>query len=104
MAAPVAEGTIITAVTLEDAGTAVWQFSSSYSGDSLCLALSVNDGAGGWVSPDSVDAQTEMSIRAFYSEVSLNLLSTWRLLTPIDGLTFAGRPLEVPQGGGMSAG
>ena len=77
-------------------------FSSAYSGDSVCLALMVNDGAGGWVSPDSVDAPTEMSIRAFYSGVSLNLSSTWRLLTEIEGLTFAGGPLEVPQGGEMS--
>ena len=99
---PPAPRTIITGVMLEDSGTVIWQFSSTYSGDSACAALTVNDGTSGWVSPDSVDAPDEMSIRGFYSGVVLNLSSTWRVLVPIEGVTFAGGPLAVPRGGGIS--
>ena len=94
--------TLVTGVTLEDAGTVIWHFSSTYSGDSACLALTVNDGGGGgggWVSPDAVDAPDDTSIRAFYSGVTLNGSSTWRLLTQIDGVTFTDGPLIVPQSG-----
>ena len=103
LGAPPAFETIITRVTLEDASTVIWHFSSTYSGDSACLALTVNDGGGGgWVSPDSVDAPDEMSIRGFYSGVSLNLSSAWRVGVAIEGLTFAGGPLAVPAGGGVA--
>ena len=94
--------TFITAVTLEDATTVVWHFSSIYSGDSACAALVVNDGSSGWVSPDAVDAPNETSIRGFYSGVSLSVGSLWQLLTQIDGVTFDGGPLAVPQSGGVT--
>ena len=100
--APPASVTLITAVTLEDATTVVWHVSSIYSGDSACAALMVNDGVSGWVSPDAVDAPNETSIRGFYSGVSLSLASVWQLLTQIDGVTFDGGPLAVPQSGGVT--
>ena len=94
-------GVLILRVTLEDALTVTWHFSSTYSGDSACLALTVHDATRGWVSPDAVDAPDEISIRAFYSGITLSPASPWQLLTPIDGLTFTAGVLIVPQGGAV---
>ena len=101
--APPVGTVLVVAVTRVDAGTVIWHFSSSYSGDGDCAALTVNDGTSGWVSPDAVDTPDEMSIRGFYSGVTLNLSSTWQLLMQIDGVTFADGLLVVPQSGAIVA-
>jgi hypothetical protein len=59
----------------------------------------LSDGAGGWVSPVGVEAFDDVSIRALYAGVTLNLGTPWQLLTQIEGLTFADGSLAVPQSG-----
>jgi len=102
---PSAYEVLVTRVTLFDPTAVYWHFSSSWDGDSECAALTVNDGASGWVSPVGVDAFDDVSIRAFYSGVTLNLISSmWQLLTQIEGFTFADGQLAVPRSGVVVAG
>ena len=97
---PSAHEVLVTRVTLVNATTVTWHFSSNWDGDSACEAMTVNDGTSGWLSPVGVDAFDDVSIRAFYSGVTLNLTSSmWQLLTQIEGLTFADGMLAVPRSG-----
>jgi hypothetical protein len=92
-------GVLVTSVSLVDATSVLWHFSSSYSGDSTCAALTLRDGTSGWTSPAAVEAPDDTSILAYYVGVTLNLSTLWQLLTQIDGLTFADGLLAVPQSG-----
>ena len=89
----------IESVTLVDPNTVLWRFSSPVGGGGNATQLTVNDGAGRWVSPAGIDAPDPYSINAVYVGVTLTLASMWRVLEQIDDFIFDDGLLIVPRSG-----